>query len=107
MNVQVTARRFKAHESLREYAENEVKKLVKFYDGILSSDVILSYEKPKDSVKTAEITLVVFGKKIFAKESSDEFTKSIDNAVEKLERQLKKYKTKKRDRKKSNLKVPL
>ncbi|MBM4174629.1 MAG: ribosome-associated translation inhibitor RaiA [Ignavibacteria bacterium] len=105
MNVQVTARRFKAHDSLREYAQNEVSKLERYFDNIIGADVILSFEKPRDSVKTAEISLSVYSKKIIAKESSDDFIKSIDLAVAKLERQLNRYKSKKRDKKRSSSKV--
>lgn len=107
MNVQVTARRFKAHDSLREYAQSEVSKLERYYDNIIGGDVILSFEKPRDSVKTAEISLSVFGKKMLAKESSDDFIKSIGLAIEKLERQLKRYKTKKRDKKRISAKALL
>jgi putative sigma-54 modulation protein len=105
MNVQVTARRFKAHDSLREYAQSQVAKLERYYDNIINADVILSFEKPRDSVKTAEISLGVYGKKIIAKESSDDFVKSIDLAITKLERQLKRYKTKNIDKKRNSLKV--
>ncbi len=94
MNVQVTARRFKAHESLKDYAIKEVKRLEKFNDGIHKADVILSYERAYDSVKTAEIVLHMNGNSLLAKESTDDFKKSIDLAVVKLERQLGKLKTK-------------
>lgn len=94
MNVQVTARRFKAHESLKDYAIKEVKRLEKFSNDINKADVILSYERAHDSVKTAEIVLHMNGHNLLAKESSDDFKKSIDLAVVKLERQLGKLKTK-------------
>ncbi|MEJ5305961.1 MAG: ribosome-associated translation inhibitor RaiA [Ignavibacteria bacterium] len=94
MNVQVTARRFKAHESLKDYAIKEVKRLEKFNDNIHKADVILSYQRAHDSVKTAEVVLHLNGNSILAKESTDDFKKSIDLAVNKLERQLTKLKTK-------------
>lgn len=101
MNVQVTARKFKAHDSLREHAISEVSNLERYYDGIQSAEVILSFEKPVSSIKTAEINLKVSGKKLIAKESSEDFIKSIDLAVEKLHRQLEKLKTKTIDHKRS------
>ncbi len=101
MNVQVTARRFRIHESLKEYAINEVKRLDKFFDGIIKAEVILSYERARDSIKTAEITLHLNGKNVIAKEFSEDFKKSIDLAVAKLERQLSKVKTKLIDKKRS------
>lgn len=94
MNVQVTARRFKAHESLKDYAVKEVKRLEKFNNDITKANVILSYERAHDSIKTAEIVLHMNGNSLLAKESTDDFKKSIDLAVVKLERQLGKFKTK-------------
>ncbi len=93
MNVKITARKFKAHETLREYAEQEVKSLERYFDSIISAEVILYFEKVKDSIKTAEIIVSTTGKKIAAKETSEEFQKSIDLAVSKLRRQLEKLKT--------------
>ncbi len=96
MNVQFTARHFKAHDGLKEYALSQVSTLKKYYDGIVTGNVILRFEKVKDSVKIAEINLSVFGANLVAIEKSDNFYKSIDNAVLKLERQLLKYKGKRR-----------
>jgi len=96
MNVQITARHFKAHEGLKQYALSQVSTLKKYYDGIVNGTIILRYEKLRDSVKIAEINLAVFGTNLVAVEKSEDFYKSIDNAVGKLERQLIKYKNKRR-----------
>jgi putative sigma-54 modulation protein len=96
MNVQFTARHFKAHDGLKNYAMSQVATLKKYYDGIINGNIVLRFERSKDSVKIAEINLGVYGKSIVAIEKSEDFYKSIDNAVEKLERQLLKYKGKRR-----------
>jgi len=96
MNVQFTARHFKAHEGLKHYALSQVSTLKKYYDGIVNGNVILRFEKSRDSIKIAEINLAVHGTNLVAIEKSEDFYKSIDNAVEKLERQLLKYKGKRR-----------
>ena len=93
MQVHVTARKFKAHKPLRDYASHGVSRLAKFYDGIVRGDVVLSYEKSTNSLKWAEVSLQVHGTVLTAKEKSEDFTKSIDKAIGKLERQLSKYKT--------------
>ena len=95
MNISITARKFKAHSTLKEYIEDEVKSLSKYNDDILSADIILSYHNMKDSMKNAEIVLQVPGQTLTATEESDDFTKSVGAAVAKLSRQLKKLKTKK------------
>ncbi len=99
MRTKFTARHFRSHGTLKDYAITSVKKLEKFYDGIISAEVILSFEKPVDSVKIAEINLTVHGRMLTAVEHSEEFIKSIDLAVAKLERQLVKYKAKLHQRK--------
>jgi putative sigma-54 modulation protein len=99
MRTKFTARHFRAHSSLKEYGLDSLKKLEKFYDGIISAEIILSYEKSRDSVKIAEVNLSVHSKMLNAVEHSEDFIKSIDKAVGKLERQLVKYKTKLRSRK--------
>lgn len=94
MDVHFTARRFKARELVRNHAITEVKKLNKFYDGIVRADIVLSFERKTNSLKSAEINLHVHGTTLSAHEVSDEFLKSIDRAIDKLGRQLSKYKTK-------------
>ncbi len=94
MNTTVTSRHFKAHETLVDYAKGSVEKLDRYYDGIIKCEVKLSFEKARNSVKTAEIILSVFRNKIAAMHESDEFHKSIDGAVDKVLARLKKYKDK-------------
>jgi putative sigma-54 modulation protein len=94
MHIKFTARHFRAHSQIKEHAVEMVKKLDKFYDGIVTADIILSYERATKSVKTAEINLHVYGVVLTAKEKSEDYVKSIDAAVEKLTLQLSKYKTK-------------
>ena len=94
MEIHFTARRFKTHKEVRNHAYAAVKRLHKFYDGIIRADIILSYERDVASIKTAEINLHVHGAMLTAKEPSEDFSRSIDSAVEKLERQLAKHKTK-------------
>src|ERR1035437_5799391 len=81
MNISITARKFKAHDTLKEFINNEVVSLEKYIDNILNVDVILSYLNSKENVKTAEIILQVPGQTL--------------TAEEKLSRQLQKLKSKK------------
>jgi len=103
MDVHFTARRFKAHRDIRDYAMDAIKKLDKYYDGIVRSDIILSFERSTNSVKTAEIVLRVDRTTLSARERSEDFIKSMDLALGKLERQLDKYKTKLRKKDKRTL----
>ena len=96
MDIRFTARHFKVRESLRDYSVGEIERLKKFYDNIVNAEIILSYENTRNSVKVAEISVKVFGTRLMAVEKSDDFFKSVDYAVSKIERQLKKYKDKHR-----------
>jgi putative sigma-54 modulation protein len=98
MNIIITARKFKARETLKEYVNDEVKSLLKFNDDIISADVILSFQNSHDSLKRVEITLHIPGQTLVATEDSDDFIKSVNAAVGKLSRQLKTLKSKRKSR---------
>lgn len=103
MQTHFTARKFRAHKDIKSHALAAVQRLDKFYDGIVRCDIILSYERTSNSVKTAEINVHVHGMMLAAKEKSEEFSKSVELAVAKMERQLAKYKTKVRMKEKKTL----
>lgn len=100
MDVHITARHFRAHDSLRTYAAETIKRLEKYYNGIVRADVILSYEKAVNSVKVVEVHVSVYGTVLTTVTKTDDFEKAIDSAVDKIERQIKKYKSKQREKKK-------
>ncbi len=92
MNIKVTSRHFKSHNSLSEYAKNSIEELSHFYDGIIKAEVIFSFEKARNSVKIAELSLTVYGAVLTGIGKSEEFEKSIDLALAKIKTRLKKYK---------------
>ena len=96
MQIQIRGKNIQLTDSLRTYAENKVSKLEKFYDQITHADVSLIVEKNKNVEEThkVEITLHANGAIIRGEESTISMYSSIDVAVDKLERQLKKYKQK-------------
>ncbi len=97
MNVTFTARHFKASPELQQFAEEAVTGLGQLYGGIVTADIVLEDEMNADAGKIAEVSLLVYRDKLFAKERSDDFLKSIAFCVEKVERQLVKYKEKLHD----------
>lgn len=94
MKILITARKFKAHDTLKEFINDEVASLEKYNDSILQVEVVLSYLKNNDSIKTAELIVQVPGQTITATDETDDFKKSIVSAIEKVEKQLDKLKTK-------------
>ena len=94
MVIKVTARHFKARDSIIDHAKESAESLEHFYDGITKADVILSYEKAQNSSKVAEIKVAVYGAVLTGIARSEDFIKSIDQATEKVLVQLKRYKEK-------------
>lgn len=94
MHIKFTARRFRARPEIKAHAIDAVKKLDRFYDGIVSGDIILSFEGATKNIKVAEVNVHVYGVLLTAKEKSDDFMKAIDVATEKAALQLGKYKSK-------------
>ena len=94
MRVNITAHRFKLTDDLRNFTEENVSHLNKYYEGIVDVDVMLSWEK---FYRLAEIKVSVHGTMLSAKERSEDMMKSIKLSVDKLERQLLKYKDRQRD----------
>ncbi|MDZ7373082.1 MAG: ribosome-associated translation inhibitor RaiA [candidate division KSB1 bacterium] len=91
MEYRLTARHFNPSDGLKQYLDKQLKRLKKFYQGIIDCEVILYPEK---LLQVAEIQLKVDGALLTAVEKSDDMFKSVDLAVEKIERQLKKHKEK-------------
>jgi putative sigma-54 modulation protein len=98
MNIAITARKFKAQESLKEFIKDEISGLTRYNEDLIHVDVILSYINNRENLKSAEIIVQVPGQILSAKEDTDDFRKSVSAASEKLVRQLKKLKTKRTSR---------
>jgi len=98
MDAHITSRHFKAHDTLLEYSENAVRQLSRYFDGIIRADVTLSFEKTRKSTKVAEVRLSVYNAVLVGVSRSDDFFKSVDEAVDKVLVQLKKYKSKLREK---------
>jgi ribosomal subunit interface protein len=91
MRTNISAIHFKAHDSLKEFAENEVLRLKKFSEELINCEIEYSFNK---NDKTAHIHVNVNGTVLNATETSDDFIKSTTLCVDKLEMQLKKLKGK-------------
>lgn len=91
MKISVTFRNAEGENWQKEYVEERLEKLKKYIDNPVDARVILSVEKFRN---TAEINLMANGLNINGKEEEKDMHLAIDNAIEKIERQLKKRKEK-------------
>jgi ribosomal subunit interface protein len=105
MDIHITARKFRLHEDLKEHTIEEIKKINKHFDGILRCNVIFSYERTNNSLKIVDISLHLYGHDIVVSEKSDDFYKSVAQAVLKLETRLSKIKSKMREKNQKKVRI--
>jgi putative sigma-54 modulation protein len=91
MQIFLTGRNLEVTEALRRYAEEKVGRLQKYLEKITSAHIVLSIQKYR---QIAEVTLRVRDLTIRGEESTTDLYSSIDLVVEKVERQLQRYKGK-------------
>jgi len=96
MKVQIQSVHFDADKKLVDFITKKVNKLQQFYDQIIDSDVVLSFENLNTQVKDKVVVIKtkIPGTTLVAKEKAKVFEESVDLAVDSIKRQLDKYKQK-------------
>jgi len=90
MKVQVRGKNIPVTDALREYTEKRVKKLNRFMDGFREANVVLSVQK--DDHKVEVTTFIDSGIILRGEETTEDMYASVDLVVDKLEKQIEKYK---------------
>lgn len=91
MRMNVRGKNIEITPALREYVEKRVGKITKYFDGIDEISAILKVEKGQHIV---EVTVPINGMLLRGEESTTDMYTSIDQVVDKIEKQIEKYKTK-------------
>ena len=86
-NIEVTA-------AIREYAEKKLSKLERFFDNVPEATAHVNLKVYTDKTAKVEVTIPLPYLVLRAEETSIDLYGSIDLVVDKLERQVRKYKTK-------------
>jgi len=103
MQISVTFRHVESSEALKEYAIKKLTKMEKYIDSPMEATVVLAIEKFRHQ---ADITVTGDGFKIKGREETGDMYSAIDLALEKIEKQLKRFREKPRTIKASrNLKT--
>jgi ribosome hibernation promoting factor len=92
IKVAVTFRHTQPTEALKQYAEQKVHRIAKYFSQPLDAHVILAVDAKECQV--AEVELHAHGAMIVGKEQHQDLYAAIDLAIDKIERQIKKQKTK-------------
>lgn len=96
MQVSVTFRHMEPSDALKGYIEQKLTRLSKLFHKTVEANVVLSTEKHRHRV---EIKLKGDRTMINGVQEKEDMHKAIDLALDKIERQVKKYKSKIRERK--------
>jgi len=89
MNLILKGKQFEVNDSIENYVRKKMMKLEKYFDQIIEAVATVSVEKNRHIF---EVTLQAKRAIIRAEEESDNIYNSIDRVVERLERQIIKYK---------------
>jgi putative sigma-54 modulation protein len=96
MSVTVTFRHVRPTDALRRYAETKTQRLQKFVHHPIEAHVVLSVDKRRH---IAELVVNADSMSFTATEETDDLYSAIDLAMAKIERQVAKRTTKRKDRK--------
>ncbi len=95
MNIyKLVGRNLDVTDAMRSYAEEKLAKLDRFSDQIVDASVVMSYDTKQDAANpaTVEVQVNLPNGIIRAEESAQDTYAAIDLVVDKLDRQLKRFK---------------
>lgn len=110
MEMIVKGRHMDVAPKVREYAIEKVGRITKILNGVLMSAEVELYSEKNPSIaanQVAEVTVYTKGPVIRAKEASTDMYAAIDLVSEKLETQVRRYKTKIVDRHTKGVPAPV
>ena len=94
MNLHINGHHLEVTPALREYVTSKLDKVTRHFDHVIDVNVILAVEKLQQK---AEVTVHVRGKDIHVEAEDSDLYAAIDALVDKLDRQILKYKQKVQD----------
>ncbi|MDI7247662.1 MAG: ribosome-associated translation inhibitor RaiA [Bacillota bacterium] len=91
MEITVKGKNVEVTKPLRDYAEKKVRKIQRFFEGdMIDAQVTMGIEK---GLHIVEVTMQINGLLLRGEEKTGDMYASLDGAVDKIERQIRKYKT--------------
>jgi putative sigma-54 modulation protein len=99
MNLTISGHHLEVSAALREYVVNKLERITRHFDQVVDINVLLSIEKNKEKGQRqkAEVTLRVKGKDIFLEHTGEDMYAVVDQLMDRLDRQVMRYKTKVQD----------
>lgn len=93
MNLSIRGQQIEVTDALKDYVDKKLSRLEKYFDAPLNSDGAVTLSTTR-GLHTVEVTIPLKGIVLRAEDESDDMYASIDAVVDKLERQIRKHKTK-------------
>lgn len=106
MKLIIQSKNVNLNQNIKEYTEKKFYNLKKYFDHIIEIDTIFSLERSKSPEEShyIDVTLWANGITMHAEERAESFNACVDLALEKLEKQVKKYKEKLKAKKRKLIK---
>lgn len=94
MNVTISGHHLEVTPALREYVLTKLERVTRHFDQVVDVNVLLTVEnlKEKERRQKAEVTVHVKGRDIFVEQSHEDLYAAIDQLMDKLDRQVVRYK---------------
>lgn len=99
MKIFIYSKNMQLTDSLKEAAIKKIRRLDKFFQQDVEAKVVLSIEK---KIHKVEVTIPFNGRIVRVEEYSDDMYNALDEAVESLEQQIRKYKTRLQNKRHTN-----
>ena len=96
MNIRVTCRHCELGSDLKEYVEEKVSRLAHYFDRVDEAHVVLQVEGHRS---IADITVHASRAVISSEQTADDLRSAFDRAMDKVERQIRRYKERIRNHK--------
>ena len=99
MNLTISGHHLEVTPALRSYVTSKIDRISRHFDQVVDVKVLLTVEKQreKDRRQRAECNIHVKGDDLFAESTHEDLYAAVDELVDKLDRQVGRYKTRRQD----------
>jgi putative sigma-54 modulation protein len=91
MNLNISGHHIEMTDALHRYVSSKMERIERHFDHVLDAEVVLEVKKIRH---TAEATMQVRGNRLHAEATNEDMYAAIDGMIDKLDRQVIRYKEK-------------
>ena len=106
MNLTISGHHLEVTSAIRDYVQSKLERITRHFDHVIDIAVILSVDNltEKEKRQKAEINLRMSGKTVHVESLAQDLYAAIDTLIDKLDRQVMKYKDKVQDHNRDSIK---